>query len=238
MRRYDAATAVPSEEPASAAPAPVEISALSRVGIFGGTFDPIHVGHLRPALEMREVLGLEEVRFVPCRVPPHRRQPVASARIRAEMVTRAIADVPGFVLDRRELEREGPSYTVDTLAELRRERATSHLVLMLGSDAFLGLPGWHEWRRLFDFAHVAVAHRPGWAPADDDLLGQLRGRLVASPDELWRETAGRIVLIEVTQLEISATALRASIAAGRDIRYLIPEDVREFIEETGCYRQP
>src|SRR5699024_4563080 len=117
---------------------------VSRVGVFGGTFDPIHFGHLRPALELRDVLALDEVLFVPTRTPPHRGAPVASPAARLGMVERAIAGVPGFVLDRRELERDGPSFTVDTLAALRHERPEAQLILLLGMDAFLGLAGWRE----------------------------------------------------------------------------------------------
>jgi len=211
---------------------------LSRIGIFGGTFDPVHFGHLRPALELKEALGLDEVRFIPCRVPPHRVQPLAPAEVRAEMVERAIAGVPGFVVDRRELERDGPSYTVDTLSALRREMPGSQFVLLMGADAFLGLPGWHGWERIPELAHIAVAHRPGWSLEEGPGLEKLaRGRLVAEPTALMETPAGRIVLVEVTQLEVSATALRAAAAAGKDIRFLLPEVVREFIEETGCYRR-
>ncbi|HEX5313804.1 MAG TPA: nicotinate-nucleotide adenylyltransferase [Gammaproteobacteria bacterium] len=211
---------------------------MSRIGIFGGTFDPIHFGHLRPALELRQSLGLEELRFLPCRMPPHRRAPGAPPPLRCEMVARAIAGVPGFVLDRRELDRSGPSYTIDTLREVRREMPTAQLVLLLGSDAFLGLPGWHDWERLFEFAHFAVTHRPGRRPGGGAPFTTLMTeRLVEEPAQLWREASGRILFVEVTQLEISATAVRETVAAGGDIRYLVPEVVREFIEETGCYQQ-
>lgn len=210
---------------------------MSRIGVFGGTFDPIHLGHLRPALELRGVLGLDELLFVPCRTPPHRTHPRAAAEVRGEMVARAIAEVPGLTLDRRELDRAGPSYTVDTLAELRRQRPGVQLFLLLGMDAFLGLGGWREPERLFELAHVAVAHRPGWRLGENAGPAELiRGRVCSDPAELAGVAAGRIAFIEVTQLEISATAVRVLASAGGDIRYLVPEVVREFIEETGCYR--
>ncbi len=211
---------------------------MSGVGVFGGTFDPIHHGHLRPALELRQALDLDEVRFVPCRQPPHRAAPVASPQARAEMAELAIAGVKGFTLDRRELYREGPSYTLDTLAALRQEMPDERLVLLLGTDAFLGLPGWHGWRALLELAHIAVAHRPGWSLEDGTGLGELtHDRLVAEPGGLAQAQAGRIVLVAVTQLEISATAVRAAASAGEDIHFLVPEVVREYIEKTGCYRQ-
>lgn len=211
---------------------------MSGVGVFGGTFDPIHNGHLRSALELQQALALDEVRFVPCRQPPHRMAPVAGSEARAEMVERAITGVEGFVLDRRELHREGPSYTLDTLAALRREMPEERLVLLLGTDAFLGLPGWHGWRALLELAHIAVAHRPGWSLEDGTGLEELtRGRLVAEPGGLNAAGTGRIVLVAVTQLEISATALRSTASMGGDIHFLVPEVVREYIEKTGCYRQ-
>jgi len=211
---------------------------MSGIGVFGGTFDPIHMGHLRSALELKQALALEEVRFVPCRQPPHRALPAVGPEVRAEMVARAIAGVTGFVLDRRELHREGPSYTLDTLATLHRELPDERLVLLLGTDAFLGLPGWHGWRALLELAHIAVAHRPGWSLEDGTGLDELtRGRLVTEPGALNAAKAGCIVLVAVTQLEISATALRSTADVGGDIHFLVPEVVREYIEKTGCYRQ-
>lgn len=209
------------------------------VGVFGGTFDPIHDGHLRPALELRDSLGLDEVRFIPCRIPPHRQAPVASAQHRAQMVRKAIEGIEGFVLDQRELRRGGPSYTVETLKELKTEFGSeTRLVLLLGMDAFLGLPEWHEWQTIFEMAHVAVAHRPGWrADARGPIGALLAHRRVTSPQLLRQKSEGCICLITVTQLEISATALRELIVRGRDIRFLVPEVVREFISEKGCYQR-
>lgn len=210
---------------------------MSRVGVFGGTFDPIHFGHLRPSLELRDVLGLDEVLFVPSRVPPHRIQPRTPPEVRAQMVECAIAGVPGFTLDRRELERAGPSFTADTLVELHRERPADQLLLLLGMDAFLGFGGWHRPRLVLERAHLVVTHRPGWKM--DDAAGRdglMRGRICERPEALASEAAGKVLFVEVTQLEISATAVRVSAAANADIRYLVPEVVREFIEETGCYR--
>ncbi len=130
------------------------------VGVFGGTFDPVHHGHLRTALEVLEGCGLEQLRLVPALVPPHRPQPRAPAPLRLEMLRRAVAGEPRLVVDDRELRRGGPSYTVDTLAELRAAVGTRPLCLVLGADAFLGLPGWHRWRELFALAHLVVVERP------------------------------------------------------------------------------
>jgi len=152
-------------------------SASKPIGLLGGTFDPIHYGHLRLAEELAEALNIGQVRFIPAGHPPHRGQPRAAAPHRLEMARRAVADNPRFLLDTREIDKTGPCYSVDTLAALRAELppATS-LVLFMGGDAFLGLTTWHEWRRLFDLAHIAVAHRPGYSLAswEDALPDPLR----------------------------------------------------------------
>ena len=209
---------------------------MNPLGIFGGTFDPIHFGHLRTAFEFLQVLRLAEVRFVPAGDPPHRDPPLVDARLRLELVRAAVADQPGFVVDDREVLREGPSYAVITLRELRREFPRRSLCLALGMDAFAGLPQWHEWRELLTLAHVVVAHRPGWGvPGDGQLGNLLEERRTSCVDDLHEAPAGRIFIQPVTQLEISSTDLRSLLAAGRDPRYLVPDAVRRIIRETGCY---
>lgn len=209
---------------------------MQPIGVFGGTFDPIHFGHLRAAFELTELLGLERVLFVPAADPPHRGRPIADAATRLAMVRAALEDEENFVLDDRELRRPGPSYSVLTLEELRREHGQRPLVLMLGMDAFLGLPGWHRWRQLLDLAHVAVAHRPGARLPRSGALGELlathraRHRL-----EIAAAPAGRIFVHPGTQLDISSTDLREALRAGRDPRYLMPEPVRRMINATGIY---
>ena len=209
---------------------------MQPIGIFGGTFDPIHLGHLRTAFELWQSLRLTEVRFIPTGSPPHREQPLAEAALRLAMVRAAIADQPAFVVDEREMRRTGVSYSVDTLAELRAEYPDRSLCLLLGMDAFLGLPDWHRWRELFDLAHVVVAHRPGWkAPAMGPLGEVMVDRGTGTVRDLHEHRAGRIYVHAVTQLEISSTELRQLIVAGRDPRYLVPEQVRAIIRETRCY---
>ena len=139
---------------------------LSPMGVFGGTFDPIHYGHLRTAFELMEAVHLSEVRFLPAGTPPHRETPEASAQERLAMVAAAIGGQPGFIVDDRELRREGPSYSVDTLLDLRAEFAHRSICLIVGMDAFLGLPQWYHWREILQLAHVVVAHRPGWRAPD------------------------------------------------------------------------
>ncbi|MGH8398676.1 MAG: nicotinate-nucleotide adenylyltransferase [Gammaproteobacteria bacterium] len=209
---------------------------MRKIGIFGGSFDPIHYGHLRPALEILSTLSLDEIRFIPAGQPPHRGVPEASAALRLDMVKTAIAGEPRFVVDEREIRRSAPSYTVDTLMELRREFPRDALMLIVGTDAFLGFPGWHEWRNIFDYAHVIVAHRPGWVlQSGGELAEVIRQRRAKSAQEILTVPAGRILLQPVTQLEISSTQVRVVIAVGGDPRYLVPETVRELILNSHCY---
>ena len=211
---------------------------LPPIGIYGGTFDPIHYGHLRTALELLKTLALTQVHFVPCANPPHRGVPMTDGALRLRMVAAAIRDEPGFVADDRELKRSGLSYTVDTLESFRAEYPTRSLCLLLGMDAFLDLPLWNRWRELLDLAHVVVAHRPGWKAPEIGTLGELlRQRKTANAADLQRAPSGRVHVQAVTQLEISSTDLRASIRAGLDPRFLMPDSVRQIITETECYAE-
>ncbi len=206
------------------------------MGIFGGTFDPIHYGHLRSAYEMLQVLRFDEVRFMPCGNPPHRAQPVASAELRLQMVRMATAGQHGFVVDDRELQREGPSYSVDTLAALRAEFPLRSMALMIGMDAFLGLPKWYHWREILQLAHIVVAHRPGWRAPDMGPLGELlANRGTHRIGDLHQARSGHIYIHDVTQLEISSTEIRELVAAGRRPRFLTPDAVLDVIEQSGCY---
>jgi len=206
------------------------------IGVFGGTFDPIHYGHLRTAFELWQELRLTEVRFLPTGSPPHRDPPYASPELRLAMVKAAVADQPSFIVDDREVRRSGLSYSVDTLTELRQELPDRSLCLILGMDAFLGLPNWHRWRELLNLTHIVVAHRPGWKAPTMGPLGEVMvDHGTGSIRELHEKPAGCIYVHAVTQLEISSTELRALIEAGRDPRYLVPETVREIIRETRSY---
>ena len=206
------------------------------VGIFGGTFDPIHYGHLRTAFELLQILDFEEVRFVPCGDPPHRGVKFASAALRLAMVRAATRDEPGFVVDDRELRRDGPSYSIDTLESLRAEFPDRSLCLITGMDAFLGLPTWHRWDEILDFAHIVVAHRPGWrAPGDGELGELLARRRARSARDLHETLLGSVYIHAVTQLEIASTEIRRLVADGHDPRYLMPDVVREAIRESSCY---
>jgi nicotinate-nucleotide adenylyltransferase len=209
---------------------------MSPIGIFGGTFDPIHYGHLRTAFELLQALRLSEVRFMPAGSPPHREAPFAPADLRLRMVQAAAEGQHGFIVDDREIRREGPSYSVYTLAALRSEFPDRSLCLIVGMDAFLGLPKWYQWREILELAHVVVAHRPGWRAPSMGPLGELLvDRGTGRIGDLHEARAGSIYIHAVTQLEISSTELRKLIATGRDPRYLMPDAVRAIIEESGCY---
>ncbi len=208
------------------------------IGIFGGTFDPVHFGHLRTALEVCEVLELDEMRWVPCRQPPHRRQPVASPDDRLQMLELALQGAPDcFVLDRREMEREGPSYMVDTLASMREQWPQASLCLVLGQDAFLGLDLWHRWRELLDLAHIVVMRRPGAFPLDSNAaVAEWAGsRMTGQAACLRGLSLGLVHAVEVTQLPISATAIRAILAERRCADYLLPAQVAAYIRAKGLY---
>jgi nicotinate-nucleotide adenylyltransferase len=198
-----------------------------KVGVMGGTFDPIHLGHLRAAENAREGLGLDEVRFVPAQVPPHRPAPVSSARDRFAMVALATALHPRFVPDDLELKREGPSYTVDTIARLREERPADEVVLVVGSDTLPELSSWKDHERLMRLCTVAVVTRPDDGADDDAAAYSPHG--AGDPAPAVRRVPG-------PGLAVSATEIRRRVKEGRSIRYLVPETVADYIAKRGLYR--
>lgn len=208
------------------------------LGLFGGTFDPIHTAHLRLAEEARTALGLGELRFIPAGEPPHRAAPDTPAAHRLEMVRLAIADNPAFSCDDSEIRHAGRSYTVLTLERIRATAPQRPLVLLLGADAFLGLPRWHRWQELLELAHIAVAQRPEHSlDALPEPLAQLvRSRECRDPDALREAPAGRIIRFETTPLAISATAIRRLVQLGHSPRYLLPEPVLDYFSAHSLYR--
>jgi len=209
---------------------------MDPIGIFGGTFDPIHVGHLRTALEMQQRLSLQEVRFVPCADPPHRDTAPTAGVLRLDMVAAAIAEEPAFVVDDREFGRGGPSYTVDTLSAIRNENPDVSLCLLMGMDSFLRLPSWYHWEEIIGLSHIVVAHRPGWQAPNKGPLGRLLADCGTDQVARLQDTAfGCVFVMSVTQLEISATGLRALLSQGRDPKFLIPDRVRKIIIQSKCY---
>jgi nicotinate-nucleotide adenylyltransferase len=208
------------------------------IGILGGTFDPIHFGHLRPALDCLQALGLEEIRLVPLNVAVHRAPPIASSDLRLAMLEAAIVGQPGFVADPREIERPGGSYTYDTLislrAELGRERA---LCLLIGADAFAGFLDWHRPDDILGLAHLVVMRRPGASVALDPALQAFcSGHICDRAGDLAETPAGRILFQEVTQIDVSATHVRALVRQGLSPRWLLPDAVISIIAREGLYR--
>ncbi|MBI2307982.1 MAG: nicotinate-nucleotide adenylyltransferase [Rhodocyclales bacterium] len=219
------------------------MSEPSPLGLFGGTFDPVHVGHLRLAEEAAEALGLQRVRWIPAGQPRHRQNPCVTAAHRLRMVELAIAGNPRFELDPAEAESGEASYTVPTLQRLRAELGERRpFVLLLGADAYAGLPSWHRWQELFALAHLAVAHRPGFAVDVAALPGALQAEHAARcvPDNdigaLAAAPAGRILNFPMTPLAVSATQLRGLLAQGRSARYLLPQPVIDYIDLHHLYR--
>lgn len=211
----------------------------ARVAMLGGTFDPVHLGHLRSAVELCEALTLDRVLMVPAHVPPHREAPGVSAADRLAMLEAGIGDTPGLVADGRELQREGPSYSVDTLAELRAELGDSaRLVMTVGHDAFLKLAEWHAPERLFEFAHIVVIERPGYTAALSHALeALLGGREVQSSEALFTRPAGGLLRLALpSRMAISATGVRQRLQDGHSIRYLVPEKVESIIQARNLYR--
>lgn len=214
------------------------------IGILGGTFDPIHHGHLRIAQEALEQCDLSQVRFLPCGTPPHRAAPLASAKARWEMVRLALNGHPDLLVDVREVFRTDPCYTVDTLTALRAELGTQQpLCLILGGDAFLQLHSWHEWKRLFALAHIVVLQRAGGQPlgnamleADAALQAEYQARLAPGAGALHESPAGTIFVADMPALEISSTDIRRRCADGRSARYLVPDAVANYINTNSLYR--
>lgn len=209
------------------------------IGILGGTFDPIHHGHLRPALELLETLDLAEIRFIPCRIPAHRGTPQLTAEQRLTLVRLAMRGQPGFVADDRELQRAGPSFMVDTLASLREDFREQPLCLIIGSDAFRNLHTWHRWQELSQFAHIVVMRRPGaLQPFAAALEKFIAPRRIDDACALRHQLAGAILFQPVTQLDISATQIRALLARGHSPRFLLPETALAYIHDRALYRSP
>ena len=211
------------------------------VGILGGTFDPIHCGHLELAREVREALALPEVLLVPAGDPPHRAAPVAPAMHRLAMVELAVRDYPGLAVDGREIARVGRSYTVLTLEELSQERPFQPLALIVGADTFLGLPDWHRWREIFALAHIVLVARPGHdveGAMSADLGREWRARLTTDARELENVKGGRIYRQMITPHAISASGIRAALAGGRaaEIRSMVPPAVLAYIARNHLYR--
>jgi nicotinate-nucleotide adenylyltransferase len=208
------------------------------VGVFGGTFNPVHYGHLRSALELVERLQLQHLRLMPCAHPPHRSEPECSAEHRAAMVELAVTGEPRLVCDVREMHRPGKSYTIDSLIELRGELgAQVGLCMVLGCDAVQGLAGWHRWEELLDWAHIVIIARPGWELPRSGVVAQwLREYRMETSSELRQRPAGGVVVEELRPQAISSTEIRGLLAAQRSVRFLMPQSVLDYIQTHKLYR--
>ncbi|MCP3661652.1 MAG: nicotinate-nucleotide adenylyltransferase [Gammaproteobacteria bacterium] len=202
------------------------------IGILGGTFDPIHYGHLRPALDLQQALGLEQIRLIPLRDPPHRPAPIATPQQRLAMLQAAVKNTPNFTIDTRELERTTKSYTVDTLHSLRKELGNDKpLGLIIGSDAFNDFPRWHQPDEILNLANLLVMQRPGESHAD-----HYQTRICSEPTTLNTQPSGLIWFQPVTQLEISATRIRNLISNDQSPCYLLPQTVLAIIQQEKLYQ--
>ena len=206
------------------------------IGILGGTFNPIHHGHLRVALELYERLDFTEVRLIPSAYPPHREQPSVSSQCRLEMVQAAIMDIEGLRVDDRELWRDGPSYMVDTLSSLRNDHPYQPLCLILGMDAFLGLPNWYKWKRLITLAHFVIVNRSNIKLSKAPTMQKFfEAHQASSLEDLTNQIAGALWLEEIPTLNISASQIRSYFATGKNPCYLLPQSVLNIINTHQLY---
>lgn len=207
-----------------------------KIGIFGGTFDPVHIGHLRLALELKQQLGLDEMRLIPSHKPPHRDEPQANSLQRAEMLQLALRDCIGLQMDEREIWRDRPSYTYETLLELRAELgADVSVVLCMGADAFSGVHTWFCWQELIHLAHIVVVARPGWNLPEFGPMVELLHKHQREQNSLDYEPAGSIVLMSPRLLPISATEIRQQIHHKKSAQFLVTDAVWQYIQTNHLY---
>lgn len=211
------------------------------IGILGGSFDPIHLAHLRTALELRDLLNLSEVRFFPCGRPPHRAPPIASAQQRVTMLRLAIAHEPGLLIDEREIHRQGPCYTFLTLQSLREEFPHAPLCLIIGADQFVNFDTWHRWQEILDLAHLVVVYRPGWNPTGQigspELARLVQEHTTDDTGSLRDVAGGRLFFAQVSQFDLSSSRIRALLRQGKSVRYLVPDVVWEYIRTEHLYNK-
>lgn len=211
---------------------------INSVAIMGGTFDPIHNGHLRIAVDIVDRFHFTELRLVPCFIPVHKSHPSISAKQRLDMVTLAVEQHPSLLVDDREIKRTGASYTIDTLIELRDELGPEvPITMVVGMDSFLSLPLWYQWQRILNYAHILVVSRPGWHPEFDIELQELvENSRAQSAAELQSAPAGKIHMETLTELRISSSMIRLLCEQNKSIAYLLPESVHAYIDQHTLYQ--
>ena len=209
---------------------------MRRVAIFGGTFDPVHCGHLQMARELKDHFQLDEMRLVPCHIPPHRPQPIANAGQRLAMLRLAIEGIDGLKIDTLELDSDETSYSLSTLQNLREQLGSDvSLSMAIGLDSLANLSSWHRWRELLDYAHIIVAARPGWKlPESGELADYIRAHLGEVVD-VQQQAKGKIVLAALSLLEVSATDVRDRLVQGREVSNLVPDKVSEYLQTNRIY---
>lgn len=209
------------------------------IAILGGTFDPVHIGHLRSAVELGEALGVKQVRLIPSYQPPHRHDPGSKPTDRLAMLRLAAEGNDLFAVDDREITREGKSFTIDTLKSIREELGDEvPLSMALGYDAFLLLDQWRDWKLLTDYAHLVVMARPGSEEEGpgDELTNFFSQKFVDDPLCLHSKPHGMICRLEMTQLAISASQVREIFKSGRSADYIVPGEVIRYVRDHGLYR--
>lgn len=205
------------------------------IGLYGGTFNPVHYGHLRTALEMKEKFSLDNIHLIPCAQPVHKKAPDITTHMRFEMLHLAIQNTAGIIIDRRELEREGRSYMVDTLKSIRVEVGNDEtLLLFIGTDAFITLSTWYQWKSLFKYAHVVVMMRPGY-DRPNDFSTFLSSRLIDDKKALIQKKTGCLFFQQVTQMDISSSNIRKMVRAGLSPKFLLPDNVIDYIKQNRLY---
>ncbi|QYJ87051.1 nicotinate-nucleotide adenylyltransferase [Shewanella mesophila] len=212
-----------------------------KIGILGGTFDPIHFGHINPLLEVYQALDLDQIWLMPNHIPPHKQQPNSSTKHRLAMANLVCEQYPQLVLCDIEAKRDTPSYSVATLEALRKTHPKDHLLFIMGMDSFVNLPSWYQWQRLLTLCHIVVCQRPGWQVADNPLMQQLLEKHAGDKHslataELNQEYSGIIFTVDITEQPYSSTDIRAQLASNKLTDDAMPEVISTYITEHGLYR--
>ena len=213
----------------------LEPNTKAMIGVYGGTFDPIHFGHLRTILDVKERLGLQQIRLVPCSQPVHRGRPRATVQHRFAMLQQATENISGFVVDTQEMVRDKPSYMIETLKSLRQQFRQQSLILIMGGDAFEKINTWFQWQQLFDYAHIVVMQRPGSDIDNVNLPLFLQVKLTQNAADLARKEHGCLYFQNVIQLDISATQIRQKVAQHESIDFLLPNNIIKYIRDNNLY---